>query len=564
MTSTLADNLRGLAERDPALARRLVETRPRPDIVLLPSRAGLPVPAHRAGGRAVPFHSLVDPRSEGRRWSQACPGEGFCLALGLGGGYHLADLAARPDISRLLIVETDLPLLRSVLEGVDLRSLLGDSRTRLLAAPGPAEVRRAVLDAWLPAVEGRLHVVPLRPALELDPAGYAALAEEARSLADAAADDYAVQARFGGRWFANTLRNLERAQGGDPPLPRAPRALVTGAGPSLEEQVGELRRLRKGAILIATDTSLPAILGHDLIPDLVVSIDCQAASLHHFLQGLPRQTTLVLDLASPPPVARLGRRALFFASGHPFSRYLDGAWRRFLRLDTSGGNVSHAAVSLASLLGAGQIHLFGMDFSYPGGKSYARGTYLYAHFAARAQRLQPLEEHFYSFLMRSPALRREQGAAGLRYLTPQLSRYRQRLERLLGEIPAEVHPAAGRGLPIRVPSRGPAQTGPAVAAPPPAAGLSTAAPDWRRFLRAYRESLAALSAPQHPLGAWLDRLPPSERALWLTLLPSAATLRERSARDPGRPCGGAGLLSRVREWAGAEIGEVLGEGQGAG
>ena len=533
--------------------------------MLLPSRAGPPVPAVRAGGRDAPFHSLVDPQREGLRLSAGYPGEGCCLALGLGAGYHLAALAARPDISRLWIVERDLPLLRAVAEGVDLRPLLGDPRTRLLVDPDPLELSRSLLEGWLPALEGRLHVVPLRPAFALDPEGYGRLQEAAQALAGRAADDYTVQSRFGGRWFVNTLRNLELAQEGDPPLPRFRRALVTGAGPSLEGQLGALRALRAGAALFATDTSLPALLAHGLEPDVVVSIDCQATSLLHFGRGLPPRTVLALDLASPPSLARLGvrlgGRLLFTASAHPLSRYLDGAWRRFLAIDTSGGNVSHAAVSLADRLGAAEIHLFGMDFSCPDGKSYARGTYLYPFFEGTAGRLRPLEEAFYSFLLRSPALERERGAQGWRYRTPQLTGYRERLERLLAEVRAAVFPVAGEGLAIRVPAHGrrrapgPAGRGPRrrrTRRPGPAGRLATGAPScaatgpaWSHCRRRPR--------PSDP--GW-RRCPLREKALWLTLLPTAAFFRERPSPGGGRS-GGPGVLEEVRRWALARVAEAL-------
>ncbi len=584
--SLLAENLRALEARDPGLAGRLRGTQPRRDIVFLPSRSGLPVPALRAGGRTAALHSLVDPLREGERLSGLHPGEGYCVALGLGGGYHLAALLARPEISRLLVVERDPALLRSVLARVDLRTLLGDARTRLLVAADFPRLKQAIVDSYLPAIEGRLRTVTLRSIFEADPGYYGGAVEAIRSLVARLAEDYTVQSRFGRLWYANILRNLARAQDRPPPLPRVRRALVTGAGPSLDGQMEALRRLRPGGTLIATDTSLPALLARGLVPDLVLSIDCQPAGFHHFLQGLPPGVLLVLDLASPPRLARLSRRPLFLAGGHPFCRWLEGAWMPFPRLDTSGGNVSHAAVSLADRLGAEEIHLFGMDFSCPNGRSYARGTYLYPLFEASADRFQPLEERFFSFLLRSPQLSREiipgeTGAGGpvppgIRYGTPQLSGYRERLEELLQGVRARVIPAAGLGLPIRLPeaAQTPAAKAPGRAGDGPPAGAGfrpsgaapSSGPSWRRALQSYLSALSALPEPRPPLGAWLDGLQPAERALWFTLLPAAAYFRERSAAaaPAGRRAapGGVPLLLQVREWARGEILKALAQEPG--
>ena len=160
-------------------------------------------------------------------------------------------------------------------------------------------------------------------------------------------------------------------------------------------QLPRIRELRDSGTLIATDTSLPYLLEVDIAPDLVISIDCQQITYHHFLSGYPGGIPLVLDLASPSGITRVSRNTVFFSSGHPFSQYVSSNWRHFPRIDISGGNVSHAAVSLADTLGADEIHLFGTDFSFPNGKSYARGTYIYPYFMERDSRTAPLEARFF-------------------------------------------------------------------------------------------------------------------------------------------------------------------------
>ena len=161
---------------------------------------------------------------------------------------------------------------------------------------------------------------------------------------------------------------------------------------------------------------------------MVVSIDCQHISYNHFLQGYPEEVPLVLDLASPPVLTKLAPKLAFFTSGHPFSQYVNKHWRRFPVIDTSGGNVSHAAVSLADRLGAAKILLFGADFCYPEGKSYARGSYIYPYFRCRESRLSGLESLFMAFLFRGPAGSMERD--GGRYVTRSMLRYRERLEEI--------------------------------------------------------------------------------------------------------------------------------------
>jgi hypothetical protein len=590
----LGENLRAMAARDPALAGRLARIEPRRDILFFMARSGLPVPGRRTGEGRLAFHSTVDPAREGERLSALHPRGGYLVFLGIGGGYHIVPFLRRPEVSRLLVVERDPGLLRAVLERIDLRAVLADPRTLLRIGADPSELRQTLLDSYFPALDGGLGTVTLRSLFEPDSGYYGSVVESIRSTLSRIADDAAVQARFGRRWFLNTLRNLPRAQAPSPALPAARTVLVTGAGPSLEDQVDSLRRMRPEGLLLATDTSLPALLGQGITPDIVLSIDCQQASYHHFLQGLPPETLLVLDLASPPLLARMSSRVLFFASGHPFSRYLSARWKPFLRLDTSGGNVAHAAVSLAGRLGAGEIRLFGLDFSYPAGKSYARGTYLYPLFQADATRQQPLEHRFFSFLYRGPQLLREPVEGGWRYTTRSMLGYRRRLEEALEDLPARVIPMPGRGLPLRTPPRAAGQAFPPGMAEGragaegkqsreaalqdarvrlegaciPAGGSACVdaetwtsragaeeplrpegggTADWREALESYAGELAALPDPQAPLTGYLDRLTGAERALWATLWPAAAALRREAAPPETRSA--EELLRRTRAWA---------------
>ncbi len=556
-TRVLEDNLAALTGGDPLLASRLGREQPSRELVFLDTAGGLSVPA-RAGPRPRPYHSTVDPQREGRRLAAQYAEGGYLVALGLGAGYHLSPLLAHQALGRLLIVERDAALARAVLERIDLRDLLRDRRVRLLLGPEPAEVAAALLDEYLPAVHGGLKTMPLRASVEEHQDYYRRVVGAVQQALGQAAGDYSVQVRFGKRWYLNTLANLERAERCSFGLPPLGRAAVAGAGPSLEGQIEELRKLRPRPFLIATDTALPALLGWGLTPELVVSIDCQLFSYHHFLQGLPRQVPLILDLASPPVLSRLAGRAMFFASAHPLAQYLSARFRPLPFVDTSGGNVAHAAVSVALLLGARELFLLGLDFSYPEGKPYSRGTYLYPLFGSGSSRFDPLEGSLLSFVFRGPGLYRERDLAGLRYGTSQLRGYKERLEELARTAAARFTAFPGRGAALKLPEHSP----PAVAEGPrygadvaharlpvaggPRDGAGAASTDWRSFLRRYVSSLEGLAVPSEAAGRFLLELDAESQKLWTTLLPAAASLREGL---PPAERAGHKVLERAREWS---------------
>ncbi|MEI6876055.1 MAG: 6-hydroxymethylpterin diphosphokinase MptE-like protein [Spirochaetota bacterium] len=548
-------NLLALAARNPGLGSRLVDVESDPRVSFRRSRTGSLVPVFNSAGREISLHSLIDPDREADRVALAQPPGGFLVALGLGAGYGLKPYLKSASTSGVLLIEYNAALLRAFLEEIDLSELLVDARISVLLDPGPGEIETALLSAYVPPLSGDLRTLPLRARTDLDPELFGGATDAVRGVLGRISDDYSVQAFFGKLWYRNAVRNLFAAERSSPPIKPARRAVITAAGPSLELGLAALVKAKgEGAIVIATDTSLPALLGNGIRPDAVVSIDCQAISYYHFLKGIPPGIPLVLDLASPNRLARLSASVRFFSSGHPFCAFLSSRWRPFPALDTSGGNVTHAALSLAEALGAENALLLGADFSYPDGKSYARGTYIYDYFGKSDSRLSPLEALFSGFVFRTPSVIREsdrdsEGQPYFRYVTKPLMAYREHLERFAASAPIAVSPFRGRGVEIRIEarSRSSSRSRPLFVAGPATESASA-------FLRKYAAQLRSLPRPYEPAASYLGSLDPASRDLWMTLLPSASAF-QRSAGLDRMPS--TRLLETTRDWALLEIEEAL-------
>jgi Protein of unknown function DUF115 len=549
-------NLLALSRSNRSLGGRLLDALPDPGLSFKLAKSGSLVPVAIRGGRESPLHSLVDPEREASRLEDALPAGGFIVAFGLGAGFLLKRYLASSGTTGLLVVEYSAPMLRAILEEIDLSDIFTDVRFSLVLDPSPEELREAMLSLYVPPIAGAIRSFPLRGRVDLDPEAFKSAAETLSSVLGSISDDYSVQAFFGKLWFKNAVRNLFAAERSSAPLPPIRRAAVSAAGPSLEGQIPALMEAqKKGAFLIATDTSLPVLIGRGLHPDAVVSIDCQHISYYHFLGGIPQGIPLILDLASPSTLCRLSDSVRFFSSGHPFCAYVSARWRPLPALDTSGGNVTHAALSLAESLGAESTLLAGADFSYPDGKSYARGTYIYGYFDHCQSRLAPLETLFTGFLFRGSDMDREtdvdpEGLSYSRYLTKPLMAYREHLERFAAQSPMQILPLDGKGVKIRTPN-----------------GLKSKERKFRRvfaagsvpcpaaeFLKRYAEDLRALPAPHDPAIPYLGSLGNDERDLWTTLLPAASAF-QREAGPGGMDA--ALLLEMTRDWAIRTVEEAL-------
>jgi len=507
-------------------------------------------------GRSHPLHSLVDPVREAGRLISSLGDEGFIVLLGLGGGYTSRTALERAGTEAVLVIDFDAQALGELLCSIDYRDIFLDPRFHLLIDPGPSDIEETLLSLYQPVLAGGIRALPLRGRVDMAAEAFGEAAGAIQRAIERVSADYSVQAHFGRRWFSNILRNI-RSAGPVEPLRRQPLAAVTAAGPSLDGQMPLLRKRREGLFLIATDTSLPVLLSGGISPDAVVSIDPQHISYLHFMAGFPPGTLLFLDLAAQSPswTARSAQdsRLHFFSGGHPLSRYVSLTWRPFPELDASGGNVTYAAISLAEEMGARIIDLYGVDFSYPQGRMYARGTYLFPLFDSRQNRLSPPEAQWSSLLYRT-SLEKKDRAGSWYYEPPLLRAYRERLEGKAVSLEPELRVIPGLGSPIRIERK-----------PPEKRGQGTT-PQTRRiqgspgngntqehrgssgieagdFLAHYRENILTL-----PRGKRSAEGGP----VFLSLLPLAASIKRNHPEMKTEE-----LLEFVKTWAGAEIERVL-------
>jgi hypothetical protein len=561
-------NLLALSAKDPLLCSRLSAARTTLGRYrFLRSRKGELVPALLdAGGNARPLHSLIDPQREGRRLINGLAGEdgasaggmadGFLVFFGLGGGFSISAALERRDIHLVLAVDYDINGIAELLASRDYIDLFHDPRFHLLIDPNPDALETRILHIYQPVLFGGIRVIPLRARTEMDPDRFNRAGETVRNALNRLSGDYSVQAYFGTRWFSNIIRNCFQAEQPAPPLPPIRDAALCAAGPSLDEQLPLLKEQGASRFIIATDTSLPSLLQGGITPNAVISIDCQHISYQHFMRGLPNRMLLFLDLASPSLLGSLGDAPHFFSGGHPLTRYISRYWRPFPEIDTSGANVTYAALSLAEYLGAERIELYGADFSYPLGRTYARGTYIYPYFAIRQNRLSSLEALFSAFLYRSGALQkisRDAGSGGegsWYYETPVLRNYRERLEAKARRMEGVLYAPKGKGAPIRIAGKEPGWKN---RRPIRLFSAGKASMGAKAFLSQYQKDLEALPAlGNRGVARYLQELGEAQSHVLTTLLPAAAALKRR---EPASDC--PHILEAVKTYSLQALNRVL-------
>ena len=154
------------------------------------------------------------------------------------------------------------------------------------------------------------------------------------------------------------------------------RVLVAGAGPTLSTHYQWLAAQAGQHLLIAVDAALQPLVANGVYPDIVVSIEDSPGALKFFEEvELPTVSCRLLvyfpwvhpDILNIWPGLRLAAYPDAFQCEEVCKKHPKGSL-------FSSGTVSHPAVDLAVKMGAAEVVLLGMDFSFPGGKSHVEGS----------------------------------------------------------------------------------------------------------------------------------------------------------------------------------------------
>ena len=170
-----------------------------------------------------------------------------------------------------------------------------------------------------------------------------------------AAQNYPIVMRSDG------VRFLEGAASGIP-------AFVVGIGPSLDENIEELKAAHRRAIIIATDAALRPLLSKGIIPDIAINFDCQK-NQKTLWEGLPAAGVPMIasSCTHPDTIATYPGPLLFYNQWHKKDVFIE----RLLPYTfphigdiPSLGTVGNMGIMLAAKMGCSPIFTAGMDLCY--------------------------------------------------------------------------------------------------------------------------------------------------------------------------------------------------------
>ena len=404
--------------------------------------------------RGIDFYPRTDPVSYARRkarvFSPLSRSLYFVPSLGLGYGLKELLQSLPPDSSVLCVEAYQEVMAVAMTQGVP-----RDRRLVVVRTDDPEGAASALRSMGVGRFR-RVVEVPLCAGYRLAPQLYGSIYNRLQQEIMRFWQNRMTLIAMGSLQVRNVLANLPLLGSGldFSALSTVLPVVVTGAGPSLEHTLPVLIRQRERFALVAVDTALPVLSACGLVPDVLVALEAQPANNLDFIPA-PRDkgTILACDLSVHPSVARLfaGRICFFSSEFAPLSlwgRLEENGLRpqRFPALGSVGVAAAHAALRLTRE----SIFITGLDLSFPGASTHAKGSPSLIAMHAGSTRMAPAVQTGYLALA-GRRLVRQNDKHGRPVLTDRvLSSYRDSLEEELRQSSERVWDCGETGLPLGV------------------------------------------------------------------------------------------------------------------
>jgi hypothetical protein len=353
---------------------------------LEPSRSGVPTVRYSADGQSFFLHSPYDPLREAEQFASRPLSDetdaNFAVFFGMGLGYGvLAAIRNLPADNRVFVFEPHWELFYLAFCQTDLSPLLTRPLTTLTCEPSVQGAMMNYLNLFELAAFRGVRLIS-NPVFDRLPQAncFTELAQRVRYEMTVVSGNVQTLMVMGEMQQTNIILNFPHILDNPPfrhllgKFPNRP-AVVVSAGPSLEKNVDLLREIDNRALIIAVDTATKPLLAHGISPHVVVTGDPQEANYRH-LKGVDLPGTyLITEPQCPIATMNSWTGPKFICSFHDNAmQWVDRVLGDRGRAQV-WGSVAVMAYDVAVKVGADPIVFIGQDLSFPGGRTYASGTF---------------------------------------------------------------------------------------------------------------------------------------------------------------------------------------------
>ncbi len=315
----------------------------------------------------ISLHSTYYPLKESERITVPPDLSYACIAIGFGAGYHLTELAKKNR--KIIAIPIEKKITFEILKKINLTKWFKKENLVIIS-------EEEIIKYFDFFNNKRVHFI-IHPVLQkMYPNKVNIIIKNISSLLKYPLLEINTQRKFGKLWFYNIIRNtiffFENGYNFEPLIINNKPILITGAGPSLYENINLINKNKDKLFIAATDTSLKILNKFKIYPDICFSFDSQQETLSHFI-GIKKLPRLFTDFTS---IIRLNKNQTMVFSNHPvISVFKKMGWNPVL-LSSNTRNIGGAAIDFfVKYFPDYPIITVGIDYGIYKNQYYSRGSY---------------------------------------------------------------------------------------------------------------------------------------------------------------------------------------------
>lgn len=379
-------NMEFLQKKDPDLALKLedFQEKKKEKVYVEEGQFGYPVLIYEKNGQTYQLSSPFD--GEGtyeEKWIEQFSDwdfEGMLFCFGMARISHIIKFREENPEFLQFIYEPSLAVFRAILEWVDISFL--DEKDILVVGGINEDDWRACIYA-LTSSENILTTKYLCvPNYErIFSAEYVEYTEAIKRISESRVMDTGVWVRFSKELTRNLRDNIKDImRGGNlcsliENFPKGKPGILVSAGPSLNNNIDELKNAVGKALIVATDTALKPLLNHGIRPDAFITVDPSKPLVLFDKEEVWNIPMILMENGNAQVVEKHKGRKFFSITWEGFGRNVYERFGKGLPFLETGGSVANNAFSFIRDCGCNPIILVGQDLAYTNMKSHADGTF---------------------------------------------------------------------------------------------------------------------------------------------------------------------------------------------
>lgn len=335
-------------------------------------------------GSIYRLNSIYRPLEEAKRWSEQFTFHNINTVVsmfGIGNGMFARAILNRMEDNHILILyEPSYDIFSHTLRNYDLSDILLNDRVVIVV--------EGVNDFdfhW--TVQGVINITNIKSQVQCVYPNYDMLFEESykiflteiKNSMTTSKVEINTTIKLSEKYIENLFKNLiylinsSTVSELKKTLPTDLPAIVVAAGPSLKENIEELKKAKGKAVIFACDRVLDFLLDSGVEPDFVITIDPMKLREHFSLRN-DVSIPLICTIVANNEILRNHIGQKIFCTSNAFADEIYNLVNKKATNVTISGSVAIVAYSTCVDLGFKRIILVGQDLAYSGDVSHADGT----------------------------------------------------------------------------------------------------------------------------------------------------------------------------------------------